>query len=131
MPCARPAAFGRTRRSRATQVLQAANGDDDAVTFENYDDTHYGYRRLIADPRQLRIEYHPASDGAGVKTPDDSVTIDFTSRQQSTYQPVDLGLPARAMRVRSLMAAGAGARVTAREGVAALRRRRGSGRRSR
>ena len=51
------------------------------VTFENYDDQDYGYLRMIATATQLRIEYHPASDGSGAKTPDDSVTIDLQSRQ--------------------------------------------------
>jgi hypothetical protein len=51
----------------------------DTVTFESYDDKQYGYLRIIADPTQLRIEYHPASDGGTTKTPDDSVTVDLTT----------------------------------------------------
>jgi hypothetical protein len=49
----------------------------DVVTFESYDDTNYGYLRILIDPKQLRIEYHPASDGAGTKTPDDSATVNL------------------------------------------------------
>ena len=49
----------------------------DSVVFESYDDQDYGYARIIADARQLRIEYHPASDGAAAKTPDDSMTVDL------------------------------------------------------
>ena len=30
---------------------------------------------------QLRIEYHPASDGTGAKTPDDFVTVDLATRK--------------------------------------------------
>jgi hypothetical protein len=30
----------------------------------------FGYLRLIVDPNQLRIEYHPAKDGTQAKTPD-------------------------------------------------------------
>jgi hypothetical protein len=90
---------------RTPQTLQAKTGTDDAVTFENYDDTNYGYLRIIADARQLRVEYHPASDGTGVKTPDDSVTVDIASRTQTLYRPNDLGLPADAQRVRTLYAA--------------------------
>jgi hypothetical protein len=30
---------------------------------------------------QLRIEYHPASDGPDAKTPDDFVTVDLVTRQ--------------------------------------------------
>ena len=35
------------------------------LTFENYDDADYGYLRIIVTAEKLRIEYHPASDGAG------------------------------------------------------------------
>lgn len=55
------------------------------VTFENYDDTDYGYLRVLVNAQQLRIEYHPASDGAASKTPDDSVTVDLKSRQLVHY----------------------------------------------
>ncbi len=47
----------------------------DSITFESYDDTNHGYLRILADPEQLRIEYHPASDGSRTKTQDDSVTV--------------------------------------------------------
>jgi hypothetical protein len=90
---------------RTPQVFQAKTATDDAVTFENYDDTDYGYLRIIATARQLRIEYHPAADGAGAKTPDDSITIDLQTRQQAVYAANDLGLPARAMAVRRLQTA--------------------------
>ena len=43
----------------------------DSVTFESYDDADYGYLRVLVDPKQLRIEYHPASDGGQTKTPYD------------------------------------------------------------
>jgi hypothetical protein len=56
------------------------------VTFENYDDTDYGYLRVIANAQQLRIEYHPASDGTAAKTPDDSVTVDLASRKLVHFQ---------------------------------------------
>jgi hypothetical protein len=51
----------------------------DTVTFESYDDRNYGYLRVIADTKQLRIEYHPASDGTATKTPDDAVTVELKS----------------------------------------------------
>jgi len=88
---------------RAPQLFQKATATDDAVTFENYDDTNYGYLRLIVNAEQLRIEYHPASDGAGVKTPDDSVTIDLKTRQQTVFMSADLGMPARAREVHELL----------------------------
>jgi hypothetical protein len=86
---------------RTPQVFQTKTANDDAVTFENYDDTHYGYLRLIVDPRQLRIEYHPASDGIAAKTPDDSVTIDLATRKQTVYTANDLGRPAEAAAIRA------------------------------
>jgi hypothetical protein len=55
-------------------------GHADKVTLENYDDEDYGYLRIIVSATQLRIEYHPASDGTGAKTPDDIVTVDLESR---------------------------------------------------
>lgn len=90
---------------RAPQTLQQATATDDAVTLENYDDTDYGYLRIIVDAQQLRIEYHPASDGTVAKAPDDSVTIDIATRKQAVYTPNDLGLPASAKAARALYAA--------------------------
>ncbi|MDR3417762.1 MAG: metallophosphoesterase [Nevskia sp.] len=90
---------------RTPQTLQTATANDDAVTFENYDDTDYGYLRVVVDAQQLRIEYHPASDSVGAKTPDDSVTIDLASRKQTVYTANDLGYPAQAKAVRGLHAA--------------------------
>jgi hypothetical protein len=51
------------------------------VTFESYDDQDYGYLRVIVNAQQLRIEYHPAPDGAAAKTPDDAVTVDLKTRK--------------------------------------------------
>ena len=53
---------------------------DTNVTFESYDDQDYGYLRIVVTTTQLRIEYHPAPDGATAKTPDDFVTVDLVSR---------------------------------------------------
>jgi hypothetical protein len=36
--------------------------------------------RIVVTAQQLRIEYHPASDGSTMKTPDDAVTVDLASR---------------------------------------------------
>ena len=44
------------------------------------------YLRIIADVQQVRIEYHPASDGDAAKTPDDSVTVDLASYKIVRYQ---------------------------------------------
>ncbi|MGO9239884.1 MAG: metallophosphoesterase family protein [Bryobacteraceae bacterium] len=60
---------------------------NDTVTFENYDDQDFGYLRIVVDPQQLRIEYHPESDGEAAKTPDDAVTVDLASHQIVQYEP--------------------------------------------
>ncbi len=90
---------------RTPQIIHLKNVKDDQVTFENYDDTNYGYLRVIVDPEQLRIEYHPASDTVMAKTPDDYVTIDLASRKRTVYTPNNLGFPDRAKKVRALLAA--------------------------
>lgn len=74
-----------TLRTPAVQT-PLSNGKDQVV-FDNYDDSEYGYLRLIADPKQLRIEYHPASDGDAAKTPDDFVTVDLATRKIVSYRP--------------------------------------------
>jgi Calcineurin-like phosphoesterase len=74
-----------TLRTPARQ--DALSDGTDQVVFENYDDQDFGYTRILVNQQQLRIEYHPASDGAGAKTPDDSVTVDLKSRQLVPYIP--------------------------------------------
>src|SRR6516164_2907907 len=70
-----------------TPVQQPTLSDgNDQVVFENYDDEDYGYLRLVVDSRQLRIEFHPAPDGAKAKTPDDFVTVDLSTRQLAHFQ---------------------------------------------
>lgn len=64
---------------RAPQVIDQSNGEQ--VVLESYDDQDYGYLRIIVTATQLRIEYHPATDGETAKTPDDFVNVDLTSRQ--------------------------------------------------
>jgi hypothetical protein len=65
---------------RTPQQLDVS-GHADKVVLENYDDQDYGYLRVLVTPTQLRIEYHPASDGQEAKTPDDSVTVDLSTRK--------------------------------------------------
>jgi hypothetical protein len=63
---------------------ELSNGSD-SVTFDNYDDQDFGYLRVLVNAEQLRIEYHPASDGAEAKTPDDTVTVDLATRKLAVY----------------------------------------------
>jgi hypothetical protein len=77
---------GLTRLARKGSVLRTpmqlqVPGHTDKVVLESYDDQHYGYLRIVVTKADLRIEYHPASDGLNAKTPDDVVTVDLASRR--------------------------------------------------
>lgn len=67
-------------------ALQPSLSDgSDTVIFESYDDQDFGYLRVTVNASQLRIEYHPATDGGGAKTPDDSVTVDLATRKLAHF----------------------------------------------
>ena len=57
---------------------------DSELTLNSYDDTDYGYLRIVVNAQTLRIEYHPASDGSTTKTPDDRITVNLATRTVST-----------------------------------------------
>jgi len=48
---------------------------DDTLTLESYDDTDFGYLRVVVNAETLTIEFHPQRDGGITKTPDDTVTV--------------------------------------------------------
>lgn len=48
---------------------------DPTLTLNSYDDTDYGYLRIVVSSTTLRIEFHPQHDGGTTKTPDDVVTV--------------------------------------------------------
>ena len=56
---------------------------DDTLTLESYDDTHYGYLRVVVNAQTMRIEYHPQTDGGAIKTPDDHVTVTLATHTVS------------------------------------------------
>ncbi len=76
-----------TLRTPQSMPVFAQPERNDTVTFESYDDKNYGYARILVDTTQLRIEYHPASDGTTTKTPDDAVTVDLATGTLTTYVP--------------------------------------------
>jgi hypothetical protein len=78
---------GTTIRTPQSMPVFAQPEAKDTVTFESYDDANYGYTRILINAQQLRIEYHPASDGTITKTPDDSVTVDLASHTLVHYDP--------------------------------------------
>jgi len=75
-----------------TPLRETAQEQDrtEQVVLENYDDTNYGYLRIVVDSKQLRIEYHPQADGTAAKTPDDFVTVDLEKHQLVHYRPATL-----------------------------------------
>ncbi len=56
---------------------------DATLTLESYDDTDYGYLRVVVNAATMTIEFHPASDGGVTKTPNDTVTINLRTRALS------------------------------------------------
>lgn len=56
---------------------------DSTLTLESYDDTDYGYLRIVVNATTMRIEFHPESDGGTTKTPDDVVTINLAAHTVS------------------------------------------------
>lgn len=70
---------------RAPAPQPSLSDGSDTVMFESYDDQHFGYLRIIVNANQLRIEYHPATDGGGAKVPDDAVTVDLATRKLAHF----------------------------------------------
>lgn len=56
---------------------------DSTLTLESYDETDFGYLRVVVNAQTMTIEFHPESDGGTVKTPNDKVTIDLANRTVS------------------------------------------------
>lgn len=71
---------GHSPLSRMRSTIRTPFKIDDTLTLESYDDTDYGYLRIVVNATSMTIEFHPESDGGTTKTPDDSVTITLASR---------------------------------------------------
>jgi Calcineurin-like phosphoesterase/Iron/zinc purple acid phosphatase-like protein C len=56
---------------------------DSTLTLESYDDTHYGYLRIVVNATTMTVEFHPQSDGGTTKTPDDVVTVTLATHAVS------------------------------------------------
>jgi hypothetical protein len=56
---------------------------DSTLTLNSYDDTDYGYLRIIVNATSLVVEFHIASDGGATKTPDDTVTVTLATHAVS------------------------------------------------
>jgi hypothetical protein len=90
---------------RTPSPIQDATGGKDLVVLENYDDQNYGYLRVVVNKSQLRIEYHPAPDGAQSKTPDDAVTVDLAQRKLVHYSAHSQGAAPAKQAVQTAAAA--------------------------
>jgi hypothetical protein len=71
---------------RTPVVIPALSSGNDKITFENYDCLDYGYLRVSADEKQLRIEYHCSSDSFEAKSPSDFVTVDLKQRKLTAFE---------------------------------------------
>ena len=76
-------ALAKLRTDVNGQTIRTPYPIDSTLSLDSYDDTHYGYLRVIVNAQSMRIEYHPAPDGGTVKTPDDAVTINLKTRALS------------------------------------------------
>ena len=70
---------GHSPLSKMRSTIRTPYQIDDTLTLESYDDTDYGYLRIIVNATTMTIEFHPESDGGTTKTPDDSVTINLAT----------------------------------------------------
>jgi len=66
--------------SKMRATLRTPYQIDSTLTLESYDDTDYGYLRIVVNAETMTIEFHPESDGGTTKTPDDEVTINLAAR---------------------------------------------------
>ncbi len=74
---------GHSPLSRMRTTYRTPYKIDNTLTLESYDDTHYGYLRLIVNAETIRVEFHPQNDGGVTKTPDDQVTVTLATRKIS------------------------------------------------
>ena len=74
---------GHSPLSKMSSTLRTPFPIDSTLTLESYDDTDYGYLRIVVNAQTLTIEFHPESDGGTTKTPDDRVTVNLAARTVS------------------------------------------------
>jgi hypothetical protein len=66
---------GHSPLSKMSSVSRTPFQIDSTLTLESYDDSDFGYLRVIVNATTMTVEFHPQSDGATTKTPDDVVTV--------------------------------------------------------
>jgi hypothetical protein len=70
---------GHNPLSKMRSTLRTPYVIDSTLTLNSYDDTDYGYLRVVVTTTTMTIEQHPQSDGGVTKTPDDTVTINLAN----------------------------------------------------
>jgi hypothetical protein len=68
------------RTTASGNAIRTPMAVDSGLTLVSYDDTHYGYLRVVVNATTLTMEFHPAEDGGTTKTPDDTFTLDLKTR---------------------------------------------------
>ena len=71
---------GHTPLSTMRDTFRTPYKIDSTLTLESYDDTDFGYLRIVVNATTLTIEFHPEADGGVTKTPDDTVTVNLATR---------------------------------------------------
>jgi hypothetical protein len=74
---------GHTPLSTMRSTFRTPYQIDSTLTLESYDDTDFGYLRIVVNATTLTIEFHPEADGGVTKTPDDTVTVNLATRALS------------------------------------------------
>jgi len=74
---------GHTPLSTMRDTFRTPYQIDSTLTLESYDDTDFGYLRIVVTATTLTIEFHPEADGGVTKTPDDTVTVNLATRALS------------------------------------------------
>ena len=74
---------GHSPLERLRTTLRTPYPIDSTLTLESYDDTEYGYLRIVVNATTLTIEFHPESDSGTTKTPDDVVTVTLATHAVS------------------------------------------------
>jgi hypothetical protein len=74
---------GHTPLSTMRETFRTPLKIDSTLTLESYDDSDFGYLRVVVTATTLTIEFHPEADGGVTKTPDDTVTVNLATRALS------------------------------------------------
>lgn len=83
IPCIVAGCGGHSPLEKMRATYRTPYTIDPTLTLESYDDTDYGYLRVIVNATTMSIEFHPQHDGGTTKTPDDVVTVTLATHALS------------------------------------------------